>query len=551
MSLTPSAVDPLAIPGFTFADLHEPARLADLYRVFAEDVQATEPALWDRWTAHAAGAALGPIRYSNLLVALAPHVSRFVTRLFAVGPDSEALAAATRAYDDLFRFKIDFVRRRALPLLKGGAPVQASPDDHAYVEALTGGAADLAARELLVARAGCQLLDREEAARASGDEVAKAAAAVEIESLRRWCAAHVHAPALKDWVVFRFPETLDYEHLVPVTRRDPALPQALSGPEETLRRRDGFELTDTRYSTRELLSEVHYCMICHERDKDSCWKGLTDKEGAADDQSARHRARRAARSTRSISEMHLLSERGDPIGALALVTIDNPMCPGTGHRICNDCMKGCIFQKQEPVNIPQVETSVAHRRARPAVRLRDLQPAHALESAQRRRARTRCPTTARTCWSSASGPAGYTLAHYLLERRLRRRRHRRPEDRAAADRRWPATADGPAAADQATGTTSTEPLDERILLGLRRRLRVRHHRALGQELPDADLPDADAAQAASGSYGGVRFGGTLTIEDALELGFDHVAIATGAGRPTIVDHEEQPASAASARPATS
>src|SRR5690606_38387096 len=36
------------------------------------------------------------------------------------------------------------------------------------------------------------------------------------------------------------------------------------------------------------------------------------------------------------------------------------------------------------------------------------------------------------------------------------------------------------------------------------------------------------------AYGGVRFGGTLTIEDAWEYGFDHIAIATGAGRPTIV-----------------
>ncbi|MDX1563008.1 MAG: pyridine nucleotide-disulfide oxidoreductase, partial [Gammaproteobacteria bacterium] len=35
-------------------------------------------------------------------------------------------------------------------------------------------------------------------------------------------------------------------------------------------------------------------------------------------------------------------------------------------------------------------------------------------------------------------------------------------------------------------------------------------------------------------YGGVRFGGTLTIEDAWELGFDHIAVATGAGRPTII-----------------
>ena len=32
----------------------------------------------------------------------------------------------------------------------------------------------------------------------------------------------------------------------------------------------------------------------------------------------------------------------------------------------------------------------------------------------------------------------------------------------------------------------------------------------------------------------MRFGGTLTIEDAWDFGFDHIAIATGAGRPTIV-----------------
>ncbi|MGH9420263.1 MAG: pyridine nucleotide-disulfide oxidoreductase, partial [Thermoanaerobaculia bacterium] len=36
-------------------------------------------------------------------------------------------------------------------------------------------------------------------------------------------------------------------------------------------------------------------------------------------------------------------------------------------------------------------------------------------------------------------------------------------------------------------------------------------------------------------YGGVRFGGTLSIQDAFDtLGFDHIAIAAGAGTPTIV-----------------
>ena len=36
-------------------------------------------------------------------------------------------------------------------------------------------------------------------------------------------------------------------------------------------------------------------------------------------------------------------------------------------------------------------------------------------------------------------------------------------------------------------------------------------------------------------FGGVRFGGTVTAEDAFAMGFDHVALAIGAGRPTVLD----------------
>ena len=79
---------------------------------------------------------LSPVARGNIVVAMAPHVSRFVSALFGVGADAEALVAATRAYDVLFRFKIDFVRRRALPLLKGGAHVEATAEDHALAESI-------------------------------------------------------------------------------------------------------------------------------------------------------------------------------------------------------------------------------------------------------------------------------------------------------------------------------------------------------------------------------------------------------------------------------
>ncbi|MEZ5890124.1 MAG: FAD-dependent oxidoreductase [Xanthobacteraceae bacterium] len=35
-------------------------------------------------------------------------------------------------------------------------------------------------------------------------------------------------------------------------------------------------------------------------------------------------------------------------------------------------------------------------------------------------------------------------------------------------------------------------------------------------------------------FGGVRFGGTFGIEDAFALGFDHIALCSGAGKPTVV-----------------
>jgi NADPH-dependent glutamate synthase beta subunit-like oxidoreductase/NAD(P)H-flavin reductase len=36
-------------------------------------------------------------------------------------------------------------------------------------------------------------------------------------------------------------------------------------------------------------------------------------------------------------------------------------------------------------------------------------------------------------------------------------------------------------------------------------------------------------------YGGVRFGGTLDAEGAFALGFDHIALAAGAGKPTVLE----------------
>ncbi|MGD9905690.1 MAG: pyridine nucleotide-disulfide oxidoreductase [Vicinamibacterales bacterium] len=525
------ASQPLGLPEFSFADLHRPDRLADLHARFVDEVRAVEPALWDRWEAHRRDpAVLGPVERSALLVAMAPYVSRFVARLFAVGDEAERLAAATRAYDDLFRFKIDFVRRRAVPLLKGGAAVAATAEDHAWVERAVNGSRDPGERELRLAAAGCALLDREEAARAAGNDAARAEVTAEIDGLRRWCAAHLHDPALASWVVFRFPETLDYDHLVHVVRPDPARPEILVGPEATRRRRDGFALTDPRAGVRERLSEIHYCVLCHERDKDSCSKGIADKQGqlAANPLGI---PLAGCPLDEKISEMHLLRKRGDAIGALAIVMVDNPMCPGTGHRICNDCMKACIYQKQDPVDIPQIETgTLTDVLQLPwGVEIYGLLTRWNPLNAARPFA---LPYNGVNVLVVGLGPAGYTLAHYLVNEGF----GVVAIDGLKIEPPDPRLAGGPGRAPEPIARWSDiyHPLDDRVLEGFggvsEYGITVRWDKNF-LSLIHLTL----ARRTTLRIYGGVRFGGALPLDDVWAHGLHHVAIAAGAGRPTIID----------------
>jgi NADPH-dependent glutamate synthase beta subunit-like oxidoreductase/NAD(P)H-flavin reductase len=531
MSPLPSAADPLGLPGYTFADLHDPARLRELNALFEHEVERTEPELWAAWDRYrTVPDSLSPVARANLIVMMAPHVSRFVTRLFGVGHEVDALVASTCALDDLFRFKIDFVRRRALPLLKGGAPVVATAADHALVEALAGAALNRAGggappgsqeAELALARAGCTLLDREEAARASGSDAQKAEAASAIDAVKRWCAAHLHDPRYRHWVIFRFPETLDAARLVHVVRPDPALPELNAGPETRLRRREGFELTDPRYAPREVLSEIHYCVLCHERDKDSCSKGINSLGIAL----------AGCPLDEKISEMHAVRKRGDAIGALAIVTVDNPMCPGTGHRICNDCMKACIYQKQEPVNIPQIETGVlTDVLALPyGVEMYGLLTRWNPLNIKRPYA---LPYNGKNVLVVGLGPAGYTLSHYLLNEGF----GVVAIDGLKIEPLSDTLTGGPGHQPRPVRHWSEiyRPLDERVLEGFggvsEYGITVRWDKNF-LTLIHLTL----ARRRKFEVYGGVRFGGSLPLDEAWGYGFDHVAIAAGAGRPTIID----------------
>ena len=276
---------------------------------------------------------------------------------------------------------------------------------------------------------------------------------------------------------------------------------------------------------REITDEAHYCIYCHERKKDSCSTGLFDNADKIKVNPLGVPLAGCPLDER-IGEMNALRKDGDSIAALAIVMIDNPMCPGTGHRICNDCMKSCIFQKQDPVNIPQIETGA----------LTDVlwlpwgfeiyslltrwNPLHV-------RRPMALPYNGRNVLVVGLGPAGYTLAHYLanegfgvvaidaLKIEPIDEQWLREPIRDARKVLW-------------------EELDERILAGFggvsEYGITVRWDKNFLKVIRIA-LERKNNIRI----YGGVRFGGTLTIEDAFDtLGFDHIAIAAGAGTPTIV-----------------
>ena len=112
------------------------------------------------------------------------------------------------------------------------------------------------------------------------------------------------------------------------------------------------------------------------------------------------------------------------------------------------------------------------------------------------------------------GPAGYTLAHYLANEGFGVVGHRRAEDRAAPGE---LTGDDAAraAADPRLRKMLWEELDDRMLAGFggvsEYGITVRWDKNFLKVIRIA-LERKDNIRI----YGGVRFGGTLTIEDAFD-----------------------------------
>ena len=481
-------------------------------------------------TARLAPADLASKAQSELLIALAPHLEDFLARLFGIETQVQTLAARHHELAPLYSCKRLFVQRRAMTKVK---PEEVAMIDGPALEAQLTAYIGTPFSELAYARQVAEWL-ADEAAHADELHLATryAAWAVQTEAGR----ARHHSG-----ILFKVPAKLDFEHLVPLSVVNiEGISAYRLGEKHALRRRQGFALTDAGTDLTGALDQANYCIWCHEQGKDSCSKGLKEKPPADGGVAAFKKNIFGVKLAgcpleEKISEFHKVKTEGHALGALAIIAVDNPMVAATGHRICNDCMKSCIYQKQQPVDIPQAET----RTLKDVLELPWGFEIYSLltrwNPLNLQRPYPKAPSGRRVL-IAGMGPAGFTLAHHLINDG-----HTVVGIDGLKIEPLPPQISGVAANGDRVAFSPIhdiaelyESLDDRVLAGFggvaEYGITVRWDKNF---LKLIRLLLERRSQFAL--FGGVRFGGTLTVDTAFAAGFDHIALANGAGRPTVLD----------------
>src|SRR4051812_43692545 len=521
--------------GLSFSDLYERDGLIRLDRAFVAHLAATDVGLHARLMAgRAEPEALDRKAESDLLVDLAAYVEDFLGELFGIAGEVRTLQARHDKLAPLFSVKRLFVQRRAVKEIK--EPEAGALNGHKLgeeLETLIGGPpADFGSRQGALA---WELRYAEAVGYWLEDE---AAHPLPLKAALQYAAWATLAPdgqaRHKRGLLFRVPHRLDPHHLVPVETIERDGVTMVRLPEDEWRRRDGFALTDRGTDLTGALDQANYCIWCHNQGKDSCSRGLKEKDGAFK-KSAFGVTLAGCPLDEKISEMNLVKARGYSLGALAIVAVDNPICAATGHRICNDCMKACIYQRQEPVDIPQIET----RTLKDVLALPWGFEIYSLltrwNPLNLRRPIPR-PATGRTVLVVGLGPAGFNLSHHLMN-----------------DGHTVVGIDGLKIEPLPSAQSGVEANGARVPFAA-----VKEVDSLREDLGDRAMAGFGGVaeygitvrwdknylklvrlllerRAQFSMFGGVRFGGTVTVEDAFAMGFDHVALCAGAGKPTVLD----------------
>lgn len=581
--------------GYKFEDLFESSKLKDLAERFYEFYKKTDPASFEVFSKYrdSKGEGFSEIETSNIVISSARFLDQFTADFFGIRKETDRLKEQNETERQLLKVRSDFMTKRVFKkyktadlasmnfseldskvriikeILYSNLPWQNDEEkatafmirdlEHQeqhfkdHLEVLPNGFEFDEKLSRKSAEAFSKIELQEEVKELTASFVYKeyknpSATLLErrtydylkgtVDLIQRWCFARMHDEVekhkIRNWVLYKQPLSVDYSHLVHNQVETPGIPEKIYGEEDTLRRRDGFKLTDNRYDNRHVMGEVEYCVFCHERNKDSCSKGMREQSGAAK-RNPLGIPLNGCPLDEKISEMHTLKYEGKSIGSLGIIMIDNPMCPGTGHRICNDCMKACIYQKQEPVDIPQIETKVL-------TDVLNLPWGFEIYSLLTRwnpinvKRPYELPYNGKNVMVVGMGPAGYTLSQYLLNEGFGvigvdglKIEAVHPDVTGGMDENGNYIFPKPVFEYK----NIQDELDRRIFLGFggvsEYGITVRW---------DKNFLKVEYLTLARRKhfrvYNGIRFGGTIEIDDAWRLGIDHIAIATGAGKPTIV-----------------
>jgi NADPH-dependent glutamate synthase beta subunit-like oxidoreductase/NAD(P)H-flavin reductase len=516
--------------GLAFADLYRCEGLLRIDAAFLEFLKSADGELAAKLeSARLAPDSVAKKEESALILAVGPHLDEFIGGLFGIEAQVRALSGQHQTLAPIYTVKRQFVQRKAVAKYKADA---AAGFDGLGLEV------DLATRfghpfsELAYAE-HVENWMKDEAANEQAIDLALryAAWALLTEAGRE----HNHAG-----VLFKTAAKLDPQNLVPhAQKHEIEGVTTFTIKPEHIRRREGFALTDKGTDLAGALSEANYCIWCHTQGKDSCSTGLKEKPGT-DGKSAFKKSPfgitlAGCPLEEKISEFHTLKVAGQPVSALAVITVDNPLAAATGHRICNDCMKSCIYQKQEPVNIPQAET----RTLKDVLELPWGFEIYSLLTRWNplniRRPLPRAATGYRVL-VAGMGPAGFALSHHLMNDG-----HAVVGIDGLKIEPLPpglsgVNADGSRIAFEPVHDVNTlyEALGERTMAGFggvaEYGITVRWDKNFLKVIRLLLERRAEFAL-----FGGVRFGGTITSDDAFAMGFDHIALAMGAGKPTVLD----------------
>jgi len=309
--------------GLSFEDLYSREGIVRLDAQFLRHLQSADAGLRARLgEVRADPSGLERKAASEFIIQLAPHVEDFVGELFGIERDLAALAQRHNALAPLYALKRKFVQKKAI---SGVKEEQANTLNGmalaAELESLFG--------EPLTESSYCEhvtrWLDSEEEHKAQLDAAAKYGAWAALSEAGREKYGH-HS------VLFRVPHKLDMEHLVPVETLISNGTSSFILPEHHVRHREGFKLTDAGMNLAQALDQANYCIKCHNQGKDSCSHGLREKDNGFKS-SPFGVTLAGCPLDEKISEMNIVKARGNSVGALAIVTVDNPLCAATGHRM--------------------------------------------------------------------------------------------------------------------------------------------------------------------------------------------------------------------------